>query len=52
MPTAEAYVGDVRAAVRRWHAESGNRELLYADHGDNLAIWDLRPEFPVRPYRP
>jgi hypothetical protein len=39
----ESYIGNARTAVLRWHQNSGNQGLKYVDHGDNVAIWDLRP---------
>ncbi|WAS92937.1 RiPP maturation radical SAM C-methyltransferase [Nannocystis punicea] len=39
----ETYVGPLRAAVKRWYANKGNKGLLYVDHGDDLAVWDFRP---------
>jgi ribosomal peptide maturation radical SAM protein 1 len=40
----EDYTQDVRKAVRRWQAEPANQGLVYADHGELLAIWDFRSE--------
>jgi ribosomal peptide maturation radical SAM protein 1 len=39
----DSYAEGVRLAVHRWHGESSGRGLVCADHGDVLAIWDLRP---------
>jgi ribosomal peptide maturation radical SAM protein 1 len=39
----ESYAGQLRDAVRCWHEQSAGRGLLYADHGDTLAVWDFRP---------
>ena len=36
------YMGAAYAAVRRWQIEPGQRGLLFADHGDALALWDFR----------
>jgi len=38
----ETYVGTAREAVIRWQANHVNRGLIYVDHGEDLAIWDLR----------
>jgi ribosomal peptide maturation radical SAM protein 1 len=38
------YVGETRAAVRRWHNGRGAHGLFTVDHGDHLAIWDFRPK--------
>jgi ribosomal peptide maturation radical SAM protein 1 len=37
------YTEGVRAAIRRWRANAGNRLLLYTDENDRLVIWDFRP---------
>jgi ribosomal peptide maturation radical SAM protein 1 len=37
------YVREAVAAVRRWLNHHEPNRLVYADHGDCLAIWDLRP---------
>jgi hypothetical protein len=39
----EKYVQGLRGAVRRWYEHSTNGGLVYVDHGEDLAIWDLRP---------
>jgi ribosomal peptide maturation radical SAM protein 1 len=39
----ESYVGCARDAVTRWRADHANRGLIYVDHGENIAIWDFRP---------
>ncbi|GII00048.1 RiPP maturation radical SAM C-methyltransferase [Planobispora takensis] len=39
----EAYVDRTKDAVRRWHEEAHHRGLISVDHGDALAVWDLRP---------
>jgi ribosomal peptide maturation radical SAM protein 1 len=36
------YTGAAFAAVRRWQREPDPKGLLFADHGDALAIWDFR----------
>jgi ribosomal peptide maturation radical SAM protein 1 len=36
------YTGAAYAAVRRWQKEPDQKGLLFADHGDALAIWDFR----------
>jgi ribosomal peptide maturation radical SAM protein 1 len=38
----EDYVDGLHAAVSRWHENSGNAGLTVVDHGEDLAIWDLR----------
>jgi ribosomal peptide maturation radical SAM protein 1 len=38
-----SYTGSARDAVVRWRANHANRGLVYVDHGDNLTIWDFRP---------
>jgi ribosomal peptide maturation radical SAM protein 1 len=40
----ESYVNPTRSAAVQWHANSGSRGLLYADHGTDLAIWDFRAD--------
>jgi ribosomal peptide maturation radical SAM protein 1 len=37
------YVSAARSALGRWQRSAGSSSLLYADHGERLAIWDLRP---------
>jgi hypothetical protein len=39
----DGYVDCARDAVIRWRANHANRGLVYVDHGENLAIWDFRP---------
>lgn len=36
------YVQETVDALRRWHEGYRPHRLVYADHGDCLAIWDLR----------
>jgi len=36
------YVQNAMAATQRWHDNYERNRLVYADHGDCLAIWDLR----------
>lgn len=36
------YAAEAIAAIRRWCADYLPGRLVYADHGDCLAIWDLR----------
>lgn len=38
----EEYVGPTTRAIKRWQAQSESRGLVYADHGDTLAVWDFR----------
>jgi ribosomal peptide maturation radical SAM protein 1 len=38
-----SYVAPARSALGRWQRATGNAGLVYADHGDKLAIWDFRP---------
>jgi ribosomal peptide maturation radical SAM protein 1 len=38
----QEYIGAAFAAMRRWQSEPDDRGLLYADHGEALAIWDFR----------
>jgi ribosomal peptide maturation radical SAM protein 1 len=38
----ETYVGGAFEAFRRWQGEPDSRGLVYVDHGETLAIWDLR----------
>ncbi len=36
------YTRAAYAAVRRWQREPDQKGLLFADHGDALAVWDFR----------
>jgi ribosomal peptide maturation radical SAM protein 1 len=38
----EIYVNETFEAFRQWQGEPDSRGLIYVDHGDTLAIWDLR----------
>jgi ribosomal peptide maturation radical SAM protein 1 len=38
----DAYAAETIAAVQRWRGGYKRGRLVYADHGDCLAIWDLR----------
>ena len=38
----ETYVAEAFEAFRRWQTEPAGRGLIYVDHGEALAIWDLR----------
>ena len=38
----ESYVGEAYEAFRKWQRTADSRGLVYAEHGENLAIWDLR----------
>jgi len=38
------YVRSTEQAVRRWVTQHKGRGLVYADHGDRLALWDFRPK--------
>jgi ribosomal peptide maturation radical SAM protein 1 len=38
----QKYVIDAYKAVKLWQAEPKERSLVYADHGEMVAIWDFR----------
>jgi ribosomal peptide maturation radical SAM protein 1 len=38
----KTYVRETARAIARWKKASPNRGLVYADHGDKMAIWDFR----------
>ncbi|HEV2837124.1 MAG TPA: RiPP maturation radical SAM C-methyltransferase [Pyrinomonadaceae bacterium] len=38
----ESYVSEAYTSVKRWHEDSDTRGLVYADHGQRLALWDFR----------
>ncbi len=40
-----AYVGALRAEIRRWRKAAKRSDLFFVDVNGRLAIWDLRPAF-------